>query len=1158
VAQGDIVSVLTTEVARALAPLSDALASLSAFQSFMTELGWTASSIPPPIQALTTPLSQLVSDLGLVESGSATATTYTNLLNDISSVITAVDALASNAASFPAAFLAANANFLNTFPEQLLDYLLITCLQSYHPGIGYFLETIGLTRTAYVAGTLPQPNFLQRQVAWSDIPLLISNPVQLFQHAYQWGTAQFDARTLLGNLRSFLVSLGVPANLPTLPTASARVLENNATVVGNPVRKVVEVELFAQEASGAELRAGVRLMALPAAGASLPGLALMPYIDGQVGESFAVTSNLTFTVTASLDLSGGLGLTVRPGEPLAVVTGFSANPPTGSSATGTLTLGLATTSADNQPIVLFSTDDGTSLQIQHLSGQGGIMASSSYPLDFKIELSLQGGQLTLALDGADGFLSSLLPSGGVRFDFDFGIGWSRSAGLYFTGGASLAVSFPLHCDLGPLELDTIYLALTAGGNGISVQVTVDANGTLGPIAVSVEGVGFAANFTFPRTNPGSGESIVDFAGQFVPPTGLGLSIDAPAVSGGGFIAFNAAQSQYAGGLELTIEALDLKAFGILNTKPEVSFVIIISADFPPIQLGFGFFLAGVGGLLGVNRTMATDPLRAAFRAHTLDDIVFLHGDIVSQAPTLIQGISAIFPPAQGQFIIGPFVTITWSDPALLTAELGFIISLPDPVSIAILGAITVGVPDPDLPLILLNLDVLGTWDSAGKLIEIDASLYDSYVAAFAVGGDAAFRLAYGDSPNFALSVGGLNPQFQPPPKFPTLKRMSISLGSGGNPGLSVQGYFAVTSNSVQFGAAAQLIAEAGGFGVHGAVSFDVLFVLNPFGFVFDLHAELDVLAGGSVVMSIHLDGLLSGTAPWHVHGDASLSILFFSISVNIDATFGQSGGKQNQPTAQVIPPLQAALQDARNWSATLPANAGQVATLAAVPASSTAVIVHPLGEIEFRQSVVPLDLTISKFGNATPSDATLFAVKGVSLNGTTTALNATNTLTSEFADGQFFVLSDQEKISKLSYTPHDSGAVFTSGTILAPFSIETDVVYQTFVENDPVEGPMAGAPYQPYLSTIIALAGTGPSANSPRRQAGPQRYITPGLMSAIGVNGELYTVVSATSFAVRSDIVTTPGNYYSVEEALNQHLATNPGEIQSLQIVAVYETAQAA
>jgi len=50
----------------------------------------------------------------------------------------------------------------------------------------------------------------------------------------------------------------------------------------------------------------------------------------------------------------------------------------------------------------------------------------------------------------------------------------------------------------------------------------------------------------------------------------------------------------------------LTAFGLLTTKlPDgkdgFSLVISILAEFQPIQIGFGFALTGVGGLIGINR-----------------------------------------------------------------------------------------------------------------------------------------------------------------------------------------------------------------------------------------------------------------------------------------------------------------------------------------------------------------------------------------------------------------------------------------------------------------------------------------------------------------------------------------------------------------------------
>ena len=51
-------------------------------------------------------------------------------------------------------------------------------------------------------------------------------------------------------------------------------------------------------------------------------------------------------------------------------------------------------------------------------------------------------------------------------------------------------------------------------------------------------------------------------------------------------------------------------------------ILIATEDFPPIQLGFGFSLTGIGGLLGVNRTAMADVLRAGIKTGTVGSILF--------------------------------------------------------------------------------------------------------------------------------------------------------------------------------------------------------------------------------------------------------------------------------------------------------------------------------------------------------------------------------------------------------------------------------------------------------------------------------------------------------------------------------------------------------
>ena len=63
-----------------------------------------------------------------------------------------------------------------------------------------------------------------------------------------------------------------------------------------------------------------------------------------------------------------------------------------------------------------------------------------------------------------------------------------------------------------------------------------------------------------------------------------------------------------------------------------------------------------------------------------------------------------------------------------------------------------------------------------------------------------------------VSVGGFHPQFTPPPlPFPNPKRVSLNILNHSNARIQVMGYFAITSNTAQFGARAEL-TNVGGAG----------------------------------------------------------------------------------------------------------------------------------------------------------------------------------------------------------------------------------------------------------------------------------------------------------------------------------------------------------
>ena len=75
------------------------------------------------------------------------------------------------------------------------------------------------------------------------------------------------------------------------------------------------------------------------------------------------------------------------------------------------------------------------------------------------------------------------------------------------------------------------------------------------------------------------------------------------------------------------------------------------------------------------------------------------------------------------------------------------------------------------------------------------------------------------------------------------------------------------------------------------------------------------------------------------------------------------------PAVDVLPLLTAALADPRNWGAHV---AGGNAAAGFAARSDGAAVVHPLARLEVHESVVPLGLAITHFGDAPVTGASTF------------------------------------------------------------------------------------------------------------------------------------------------------------------------------------------
>ena len=266
----------------------------------------------------------------------------------------------------------------------------------------------------------------------------------------------------------------------------------------------------------------------------------------------------------------------------------------------------------------------------------------------------------------------------------------------------------------------------------------------------------------------------------------------------------------------------------------------MTADFGAgIQLSFGFTLLAVGGLLGLNRTMLLQPLMDGVRTNSIQSIMFPQ-DVIANAPRIISDLRAIFPPQDGTFLIGPMAKIGWGEPTLISLSLGVIIEIP-PGDAVILGILRVALPADDVAILVLQVNFAGVLEFDKQRFYFFASLFDSHVLFITLTGQMGVLFAYGDDANFVVSVGGFHPQFNPPPlPFPSPQRISLDLINESYARIHADGYFAVTTNTVQFGTHSDFFFGFSACSVSGSSGFDALIQFSPFHFTVEISTQFSV------------------------------------------------------------------------------------------------------------------------------------------------------------------------------------------------------------------------------------------------------------------------------------------------------------------------------
>lgn len=996
------------------------------------------------------------------------------------------------------------------FPRKLRDFAITEGLDIV-PGVGATLTLLGLVDRAFDPGDPNNPTSVPHEVAhlrFDRLGPLLTGPADHFSTLYDWGQPGFDGSKLFPAVSQLVARLGLPSLVVPVPP---------------------RVEAFA--------------IALTVDGLTPPGLVaevLLP-IGGSIDRAIAVPHPAwSAHLKAGARAMVGTGGTVRP--PLDITL----TPPEGQiSGDAELTI----SGRPQAPFVLVGTAGGSRLEIGAIDAALGFAAAwdstaRKATIDPRLSGRIQRGKLVIDTANADGFISKLLSGFGLEAEFDAGLSWSADTGVRFEGSSTIEIALPVHLAIGPVKVPAIYLVLGFKDDVFPLELASDITAELGPLTAVASRIGVTAELSFPAGGGNLGPAQLAFA--FKPPNGVGLAVDAGVVKGGGFLYIDAAKGEYAGALELDFTGIvSLKAIGLITTRmPDgskgFSLLIVITADFGTgIQLGFGFTLLAVGGVLGLNRSMALAPLMEGVRTNAISSVMFPQ-DVIANAPKIISDLRTFFPPREGTFLIGPMAKLGWGTPPLVTLSLGVIIEIPG--NIAILGVLRVALPADQLAIIVLQVNFAGAIEFDRKRVYFFAALFDSRILFLTIEGEMAVLAAFGDDANFVLSVGGFHPSFDPPPlPVPTPKRIAIDILNQPTARLRVEGYFAVTTNTAQFGARVDARLGFDDFGIEGNLGFDALVQFSPLHFVVTVSASVSLKAFGVGLFSVRLRFELSGPTPWRAQGTGSISLLFWSIDVDFDITWGEAR-ETTLPPIPVMPLLSREFERPESWRALLPTGSNLLVSLRTLDPAQDTLVLHPVGVLRVTQRLVPLDLTIARVGNQKPTDAKHFSL-AVAGGG----LAEVADVNEQFAPAQFQDFDDAAKLSKPAFQPLHGGIdLSASGAQLTSGQMVKRVIRYELITID-----SAFRRHQRFQILFILLFShlLAGAAVSRSQLSQFERFKLQPFEDGVTVGGEKFTVASTVDNAG----VATFNSEAMATEHLQQTLAAEPALAGTLHVIPEFE-----
>jgi hypothetical protein len=1124
---------LAIHFGKIVSPMYDAFSDEISFKSFVYRLGWNAESLPPEYVSVLNEIGGLKEKLDILVAD----TSIENTVVFITSLRSVIESVSSLTEAPPGIELPDKDAFIDSMKGIFTSILFTDYLQREFPELYKLGRLLGVIESVTVPAIGSRQAFQDFRIHLDRIPAIIKNPLLLPRIVYGWNTPAFKFNLLAEHLDQLFSAIHIPSY--TEPEDGAALLSLNAAAKFSSSQKLT-VPVTLGYIDGVPVRFAIEISKWPALGASPAGLAILLHLPAELVKVFEFSSDFSLSLSAANDANTVAGIIATP-DTIQLITPSADDP---LPFAGNIGISLVYKPETNS--FLIGTGEGSNLQLQE-AALDFRMSDSGRGMEILIGMHLREMKFVLSAGSGDGFIQRITAGKSINGQFSLDIIWSNLSGVNFSTDGAISFNIPCHIDLGIFEIMGMNISMGAVDERLKGIVTGNIKTRLGPLTAIVNNIGLAGEFSFPSSNSGN-LGPLDLAVKFQPPTGLGLLVEGGGLRGGGILNFDPDKAEYFGAIELEYrDMFSLKAFGIINTRmPDgskgFSLLIIITAEFTPIQLGFGFTLIGVGGLLGLHRTVRLDVLKEGIRTNAIKSILFPE-DVVTNISRIVSDVKAVFPVQEDHFVVCPMGKLGWGTPAIITLELGILVEIPV-AGFAILGVLKALLPEEESALLRLQINFIGIADFDNRSFSLDGTLYDSRILVYTLTGDMAFRLSYGDHPVFVLSVGGFHPAFrEAPADLQHMERLTISLYNSESAWIKVETYFAVTSNTAQFGARAELFAgSATGFNIYGFLGYDVLFQFEPFRFVADFSAGFALRRRSSVIMGVTASGELSGPSPWDAHGKASVSFFFFSVSVSFHKTWGENVVSPEPGVADLTELLRLAIADDRNWNASIPANNKLYVSIREIV--SPHAVVHPFGLLTFSERLLPLEVTVEKFGNKRAGTENRFKIRGG--EGLTT-----EEVREPFAPANFFNLSDSDKLSRPSYETMLSGFRITgSAQLVLPVPVACPVDYElSYLEKKRTKLKKGGL--YGLRSGVLKGARKGGSSSGSKLSVINNR-VSVNAPQQVEVTAERYAIASTGDMTLyRNNLIA--GTYTEALDRYNRIIATEPELADQLQIVADYE-----